>query len=148
MPEASENQKLTSEQVRAARALLRWEQRQLAAASGVSLPSVKRLELRPGQLAARAPTVAAIREALEEAGVEFTNSASPGVRLRVKEIYANPLNDEWGVVVRWTAGAPIEWTRPDVARKAADEAEARGDDKLADMLREAANKAENNAAEK
>ena len=35
---------LSSELVRAARALLRWEQRDLATASSVSLPTVKRLE--------------------------------------------------------------------------------------------------------
>ena len=35
---------LTSELIRAARALLRWEQRSLADASSVSLPTIKRLE--------------------------------------------------------------------------------------------------------
>ena len=35
---------ISSELVRAARALLRWEQRDLAAASSVSLPTIKRLE--------------------------------------------------------------------------------------------------------
>jgi len=41
---------LTSEQVRAARMLLRWDQRDLAEKSGVSLPSIKRLEGRPGAI--------------------------------------------------------------------------------------------------
>ena len=39
---------LSSELVRAARALLRWEQRDLAIASSVSLPTVKRLEVKAG----------------------------------------------------------------------------------------------------
>jgi transcriptional regulator with XRE-family HTH domain len=75
---------LTSEQVRAARALLRIEQKDLASASGVSLPSIKRLEAQPGPLAAQARTVAAIRAALESAGVEFIpeNGGGAGVRLR------------------------------------------------------------------
>lgn len=73
---------LTSELIRAARALLRWEQRHLAAASSVSLPTVKRLESRPGVLAAHNVTVAALKRALESAGVEFTNGDQPGVRLR------------------------------------------------------------------
>ena len=75
---------LTSEQVRAARALLRWEQRDLAAASGVSLPSVKRLETQPGVLAAQERTIVILREALEKAGIEFIaeNGGGPGVRLR------------------------------------------------------------------
>ena len=73
---------LTSELIRAARALLRWEQRRLADASSVSLPTVKRLESRPGILAAHGSTVAALKRALESAGVEFTNGDQPGVRLR------------------------------------------------------------------
>jgi hypothetical protein len=72
---------LTSEQVRAARALLRWEQRDLAEASSVSLPSIKRLELRPGIMAAHESTLAALKGALERGGVEFTNGDQPGVRL-------------------------------------------------------------------
>jgi hypothetical protein len=73
---------ITSELIRAARALLRWEQRQLSEASSVSLPTIKRLETKPGILAAHHSTVAALKRALETAGVEFTNGASPGVRLR------------------------------------------------------------------
>ena len=74
--------RLTSELVRAARALVRWDQRQLAEAASVSLPTVKRLEARPGILIAHAATVIAIRHALEVAGVEFTNGERPGVRFR------------------------------------------------------------------
>jgi transcriptional regulator with XRE-family HTH domain len=73
---------LTSELVRAARALLRWEQRQLAEASSVSLPTIKRLEAKPGVLVAHNSTLAALRAAFEAAGVEFTNGDRPGVRLR------------------------------------------------------------------
>jgi predicted transcriptional regulator len=73
---------LTSELIRAARALLRWEQRHLADASSVSLPTIKRLESKPGILTAHGSTVAALKRALENAGVEFTNGDQPGVRLR------------------------------------------------------------------
>jgi transcriptional regulator with XRE-family HTH domain len=72
---------ITSELIRAARALLRWEQRQLSEASSVSLPTLKRLEAKPGNLAAHASTVAALVKALETAGIEFTNGERPGVRL-------------------------------------------------------------------
>jgi predicted transcriptional regulator len=75
---------LTSELVRAARALLRWDQRDLAEASSVSLPTIKRLEARPGILNAHTVTILAIRRALEAAGVEFTNGERPGVRLGKK----------------------------------------------------------------
>lgn len=78
---------LTSEQVRAARALLRWEQKDLAAASTVSLPSIQRLETKPGPLAAQQRTIDAIRAALEAAGVIFVaeNGEGAGVRLRKKK---------------------------------------------------------------
>jgi hypothetical protein len=57
---------LRSELIRAARALLRWEQRDLANASSVSLPT---------------------KRALEAAGIEFIdeNGGGPGVRLRKRQ---------------------------------------------------------------
>ena len=75
---------LSSELIRAARALLRWEQRDLATASAVSLPTIKRLESQPGIMAAHMSTVTAMRRALEAAGIEFIdeNGGGPGVRLR------------------------------------------------------------------
>jgi transcriptional regulator with XRE-family HTH domain len=72
---------ITSELVRAARALLRWEQRHLADASSVSLATIKRLEAKPGALGAHNSTVEALRNAFETAGIEFTNGNQPGVRL-------------------------------------------------------------------
>ncbi|MBA9069917.1 hypothetical protein FHR71_003678 [Methylobacterium sp. RAS18] len=75
---------LSSELVRAARALLRWEQKELAEASGVSLPTVKRLEASPGLLSAHGPTVAALQRAFEDAGLEFIpeNGGGAGIRFR------------------------------------------------------------------
>jgi transcriptional regulator with XRE-family HTH domain len=75
---------ISSELVRAARALLRWEQRDLAKASGVSLPTIKRLESKRGQMAAHASTMLALVKAIEGAGIEFidANGGGPGVRLK------------------------------------------------------------------
>jgi hypothetical protein len=75
---------ITSEQVKAARGLVRWDQKGLSAASGISLPAIKRLEQLPGPLAAQSRTVEAIKEAFWKAGVEFLdeNGGGPGVRLR------------------------------------------------------------------
>ncbi len=75
---------LSSELIRAARALLRWEQRDLSEASAVSLPTIKRLESQRGIIAAHMSTVVALKEAIEAAGVEFIeeNGGGPGVRLR------------------------------------------------------------------
>jgi transcriptional regulator with XRE-family HTH domain len=70
--------------VKAARALLGWSQADLAQASGVSEPTIKRLEAAGGDVGGRPQTGAAIRAALEEAGVMFLeeNGGGPGVRLR------------------------------------------------------------------
>ncbi|WP_316184638.1 multiprotein-bridging factor 1 family protein [Bradyrhizobium sp. SZCCHNRI1003] len=72
---------LTSEQIRAARAMLRIEQRDLAEKSGVSLETIKRIERTPGRISAYTGTVDKLRRALENAGIEFTNGDQPGVRL-------------------------------------------------------------------
>ena len=83
---------LSSEVIRAARALLRWEQRDLAEASSISLPTIKRLELKPGILEAHTSTVAALTRALENAGIEFIdeNGGGPGVRLRKRQRAKKP----------------------------------------------------------
>jgi hypothetical protein len=71
---------------------LRWDQRQLAEASSVSLPTVKRLEAKPGPLFAHASTLAALTRALEAAGVEFIyeNGGGPGVRLKKRQRPKHP----------------------------------------------------------
>jgi transcriptional regulator with XRE-family HTH domain len=77
---------LTGEQLRAARALLRMEQSTLAAAAGVSVETIKRLEAMEGAVrATRVDTLDAVVAALERAGVEFihADNSGPGVRLRV-----------------------------------------------------------------
>jgi transcriptional regulator with XRE-family HTH domain len=73
---------ISPEQVRAARALLDCSQGQLATASGVPMRTLVRFEGDEG--APRAATVAALRAALEAAGVEFTNGDTPGVRLLLR----------------------------------------------------------------
>jgi len=76
--------KVSIRQVKAARSLLAWSQNDLAKASGISEPTIKRLESEDGELGGRAETSDAIRAALESAGVEFIaeNGGGPGVRLR------------------------------------------------------------------
>jgi predicted transcriptional regulator len=78
---------LSSELIRAARALLRWDQHDLAAASSVSLPTIKRLESMPGIMSAHMSTVTALKKALEDAGIVFIdeNGGGPGVRLQKRQ---------------------------------------------------------------
>ena len=76
---------ITSEQIRAAKAIIRWSGEDLAQAAGVSLSSIRRIEAASGiPKAQNMRTVLAIRAALEAAGVEFlgTPEDGPGVRLK------------------------------------------------------------------
>jgi DNA-binding XRE family transcriptional regulator len=72
---------LTAQHVRAARGLLAWERTQLAEAAGVSAATVKRIELTKGYQP-HSLTVAAVRRAIEDAGVELLFEPSTGVRFR------------------------------------------------------------------
>jgi predicted transcriptional regulator len=78
-------QKVSVRQIKAARALLGWSQDDLAARSGVSQPTIKRLEAQGGDLGGRAETGEKLRRALEKAGIEFTNGDALGVRLKRKK---------------------------------------------------------------
>jgi transcriptional regulator with XRE-family HTH domain len=72
----------TSRQMKAARSLLGWNQPKLAAKSGVSLPTISRMELSVGLVGGHARNVYAVLDAFERAGIEFLNGDAPGVRLR------------------------------------------------------------------
>ncbi|ACK50481.1 transcriptional regulator, XRE family [Methylocella silvestris BL2] len=74
----------TIRQIKAARALLGWSQADLAKASGISEPTIWRLEAADGALGGRANTGVKIVAALEAAGVIFVeeNGEGPGVRLK------------------------------------------------------------------
>jgi DNA-binding XRE family transcriptional regulator len=71
-------------QMKAARALVAWSQGDLSAASGVSEPTIARLESQDGQIGGRAETAKKLIAAFEKAGVEFIaeNGGGAGVRLR------------------------------------------------------------------
>src|SRR4051795_6072290 len=74
---------ITTRQIKAARALLGWSQADLAKRSGVSEPTVARLESMDGELGGRELTAEKIRAAIESAGVLFIdeNGGGSGVRL-------------------------------------------------------------------
>jgi transcriptional regulator with XRE-family HTH domain len=77
--------KISIRQIKAARALLDWSQERLAEASGVSIPTVRRLEAADGELGGREDTAGKIVAALQAARIEFTNGDQPGVRLARRE---------------------------------------------------------------
>ncbi|MCI4679854.1 helix-turn-helix domain-containing protein [Rhodoblastus acidophilus] len=79
---------ITASQLRAARALLGVDQRQLAEMAGVSLPTIQRMEASEGNVRGVVDTLTKVIEALERAGVELigenveSRGGGRGVRLR------------------------------------------------------------------
>lgn len=80
----SETVAITGAQVRAARALIRWTAGELAEASKLGMMTIRRAEAVDGPVGITAANAAAIRAALEAAGVVFVeaNGDGPGVRLK------------------------------------------------------------------
>jgi transcriptional regulator with XRE-family HTH domain len=75
---------ITGRQIAAARTLIGLTQAELAHAANISVPTLKRMEASNGPASGLSNNVAAVRTALEAAGVEFIpeNGGGPGVRLR------------------------------------------------------------------
>jgi predicted transcriptional regulator len=79
---------ITAAQMRAARALLGIDQKQLAEMAGVSLPTIQRMETSKGHVRGVVGTLTKIVEALDAAGIELIGNDQPsrgrgrGVRLK------------------------------------------------------------------
>jgi transcriptional regulator with XRE-family HTH domain len=79
---------ITAPQLRAARALLGFDQRKLAELAGLSLPTIQRMEASEGVIRGNVDSLMKLVAALDAAGIELIpdNAASPGggrgVRLR------------------------------------------------------------------
>ncbi len=75
---------IISEQIRAARQLLRITADELANLSGVGVATIRRYELMTGVPSGNARSVEAIQQALEARGVEFVGTPEdrPGVRFK------------------------------------------------------------------
>ena len=79
---------ISSGQIRAARALLGIDQRQLAEASGLSLPTIQRMDASEGVVRGNVDSLVKLVEALERAGIELigegasSSGGGRGVRLR------------------------------------------------------------------
>jgi transcriptional regulator with XRE-family HTH domain len=74
----------TAAQLRAARGLLGWSQSELALASGLSLPTVKRVEL-DSETTVSEVAREKLRKALEEAGIQFINENGGGAGVRSRK---------------------------------------------------------------
>ncbi len=78
---------IISEQIRAARQMIKITADELANLSGVGVATIRRFELMSGVPSGNARSIEAIKKALEQAGVEFlgTPDDGPGVRLITKK---------------------------------------------------------------
>jgi transcriptional regulator with XRE-family HTH domain len=78
---------ITADQMRAARALLRIDQRTLAALSGLSLPTIQRMEASDGVVRGNVDSLMKLVGALQAAGIELISAGAAsldgdrGVRL-------------------------------------------------------------------
>ena len=79
---------ITGEQIRAARAMLRMDQKQFAAMTHLTLGTVRRLERTPGPVTAAAGLLDAMRFELIDAGL-YQGVGGPGVRFK-----GEPVADE------------------------------------------------------
>ena len=76
---------ITGDQVRAAKAFLRWSGTELAQRSGVILSTIRRVESYSGVPELQSvKTLQAIRAAFERAGIEFIGSPDDGPGIRLK----------------------------------------------------------------
>ena len=79
---------ITAAQMRAARALLGLDQRALAELSGLSLPTIQRMEASDGVIRGNVDSLMKLTGALSSAGIELigegavSNTGERGVRLR------------------------------------------------------------------
>jgi transcriptional regulator with XRE-family HTH domain len=79
----------TGAQLRAARALLRLEQEELARVANLSVQTIRRLEGRSGRINdARIGTLNDLTSAFAARGVTFTNGDRPGVAVEITRLPA------------------------------------------------------------
>jgi transcriptional regulator with XRE-family HTH domain len=76
----------TGNQLKAARALIGIEQKDLAERASVNVNTIRNMEgSGSGPISGRSQNVQAVQRTLEAMGLEFLNHGHPGVRLREKK---------------------------------------------------------------
>ncbi len=91
---------ITAAQLRAARALLGIDQRQLAALSGLSVPTIQRMEASDGVIRGNVDSLMKLISALDAAGIELIDEGAVsqgggrGVRLKAPSATARADRDE------------------------------------------------------
>ncbi|KPF99323.1 XRE family transcriptional regulator [Rhodopseudomonas sp. AAP120] len=89
---------ITSAQMRAARALLGIDQRELAKLAGVSVPTIQRMEASGGNVRGIVESLTRVVDALNRAGVELigehARSEDGGRGVRLRQAAPQPGRDE------------------------------------------------------
>ena len=85
---------ITATQLRAARAFLKIDQRDLAEMAALSVPTIQRMEASDGVIRGNVDSLMKLVAALEDAGIELINEGAPspigGRGVRLKEHVARP----------------------------------------------------------
>jgi transcriptional regulator with XRE-family HTH domain len=87
---------ITAAQLRAARVLLGIDQRRLAKLSGLSVPTIQRMEASETMIRGNVDSLVKLITAFETAGIEMidegavSNSQGRGVRLKARSVSAKP----------------------------------------------------------
>jgi transcriptional regulator with XRE-family HTH domain len=85
---------ITANQLRAARALLNIDQRQMAELSELSVPTIQRMEASDGVVRGNVDSLMKLVSALDRAGIELINPGGPsttgGRGVRFREHVATP----------------------------------------------------------
>jgi transcriptional regulator with XRE-family HTH domain len=77
---------ITSAQIRAARALIRWTAEDLAREANLGIATIRRAEATDGPLQMTVSNLAAVRRTLEAAGIEFIFNDDGGLGVHVRRI--------------------------------------------------------------
>jgi transcriptional regulator with XRE-family HTH domain len=77
---------ITSGQIKAARGLIGWTARELAEKAAIGFSTLIRIESADGVPSSNVKTLAAIKNAFEEAGLEFIGTPQSGAGVRWKTL--------------------------------------------------------------
>jgi transcriptional regulator with XRE-family HTH domain len=115
---------ITAAQLRAARSLAGLDQRKLAELSGLSLPTIQRMETSEDVIRGNVDSLTKLIAALDSIGIEFLGegvvgpAGGRGVRFKKS---ANPSSDSWALTPR---GPGVRATKSAASRKPAETDEA------------------------
>ncbi|WP_247649403.1 helix-turn-helix domain-containing protein [Labrenzia sp. THAF82] len=122
--------------------MLDWSQGELAERSGVSVPTIKRLEPGHGEVSARPETLRKLKLTLEAHGIVFLEKPRVGLELQVATAIASVVQGRRCVLIHTSPYEPAIAILPTDARRQAKAARRDGNEQWASSLEQAAREAE------